>query len=155
MLKLDEKVRDEIVQVLQVQVVPAIAGSVLVQIANILSRLEVIEVQIPKEQDQAIKNKEILQNEISKVTPNWDNERIAQIDLILLQMCLSEFLFFKSIPLKVSINEYLEIAKEYSSDKSNIFINGIMDSLSKQFENEGRINKNKRGLQLFTIFNDI
>jgi len=102
-----------------------------------------------------IKNKEILQNEISKVTPNWDNERIAQIDLILLQMCLSEFLFFKSIPLKVSINEYLEIAKEYSSDKSNIFINGIMDSLSKQFENEGRINKNKRGLQLFTIFNDI
>jgi N utilization substance protein B len=70
-------------------------------------------------------------------------------------MCLSEFLFFKSIPLKVSINEYLEIAKEYSSDKSNIFINGIMDSLSKQFENEGRINKNKRGLQLFTIFNDI
>ena len=102
-----------------------------------------------------IENKEMLQDEISKVTPNWDNERIAQIDLILLQMCLSEFLFFESIPLKVSINEYLEIAKEYSSDKSNIFINGIMDSLSKQFENEGRINKNKRGLQLFTIFNDI
>jgi len=102
-----------------------------------------------------IQNKEMLQDEISKVTPNWDNERIAQIDLILLQMCLSEFLFFKSIPLKVSINEYLEIAKEYSSNKSNIFINGIMDSLSKQFENEGRINKNKRGLQLFTIFNDI
>ena len=102
-----------------------------------------------------ITNKEMLQDEISKITPNWDNERIAQIDLILLQMCLSEFLFFKSIPLKVSINEYLEIAKEYSSNKSNIFINGIMDSLSKQFEKDGRINKNKRGLQLFTIFDHI
>jgi len=70
MLKLDEKVRDEIVQVLQVQVVPAIAGSVLVQIANILSRLEVIEVQIPKEQDQAIKNKEIL----GRLTPEQRKE---------------------------------------------------------------------------------
>jgi hypothetical protein len=70
MLKLDEKVRDEIVQVLQVQVVPAIAWSVLVQIANILSRLEVIEVQIPKEQDQAIKNKEIL----GRLTPEQRKE---------------------------------------------------------------------------------
>ena len=70
MLKLDEKVRDEIVQVLQVQVVPAIAGSVLVQIANILSRLVVIEVQIPKEQDQAIKNKEIL----GRLTPEQRKE---------------------------------------------------------------------------------
>ena len=70
MLKLDEKVRDEIVQVLQVQVVPAIAGSVLVQIANILSRLEVIEVQIPKEQDQAIKNKERL----GRLTPEQRKE---------------------------------------------------------------------------------
>ena len=99
-----------------------------------------------------IENKDMLQEEIGKITPNWDNERIAQIDLILLQMCLSEFLFFDSIPIKVSINEYLEIAKEYSSNKSNIFINGIMDSLSKQLDKDKRINKNKRGLQLFTIF---
>ena len=59
----------------------------------------------------------MLQDEISKVTPNWDNERIAQIDLILLQMCLSEFLFFESIPLKVSINEYLEIGTKQISYK--------------------------------------
>jgi len=102
-----------------------------------------------------INNKEMLQDEIAKITPNWDNERIAQIDLILLQMCLSEFLFFNSIPVKVSINEYLELAKEYSSSKSNIFINGIMDTLSKQLDKEKRINKNKRGLQLFTIFDQI
>ena len=97
----------------------------------------------------------MLQDEIAKITPNWDNERIAQIDLILLQMCLSEFLFFNSIPVKVSINEYLELAKEYSSSKSNIFINGIMDTLSKQLDKAKRINKNKRGLQLFTIFDQI
>ena len=102
-----------------------------------------------------INNKEMLQDEIAKITPNWDNERIAQIDLILLQMCLSEFLFFNSIPIKVSMNEYLELAKEYSSSKSNIFINGIMDTLSKQLDKGKRINKNKRGLQLFTIFDQI
>ena len=96
---------------------------------------------------QVILNKEILKKEIGKVTSNWDSERIAQIDLILLQMCLTEFLFFDSIPVKVSINEYLELAKEYSSPKSNIFINGIMDAISKQFTLEGRIKKNKRGLQ--------
>ena len=96
---------------------------------------------------QAILNKEMLKEEIGKITSNWDSERIAQIDLILLQLCLTEFLFFDSIPIKVSINEYLELAKEYSSPKSNIFINGIMDTISKQFILEGRIKKNKRGLQ--------
>jgi len=96
---------------------------------------------------QVILNKEMLKQEIGKITSNWDSERIAQIDLILLQMCLTEFLFFNSIPIKVSINEYLELAKEYSSPKSNIFINGIMDTISKQFILEGRIKKNKRGLQ--------
>ena len=94
-----------------------------------------------------INNKEILQEHISKITLNWDNDRIAQIDLILLQMCLAEFLFFKSIPIKASINEYLEIAKEYSSKKSNIFINGILDKLSKDLTINGTLKKNKRGLQ--------
>jgi N utilization substance protein B len=62
-------------------------------------------------------------------------------------MCLAEFLFFESIPVKVSINEYLELAKEYSSPKSNVFINGVMDAVSKQLTKDGRINKNRRGLQ--------
>jgi N utilization substance protein B len=78
---------------------------------------------------KVIENKSFLEDEISKVTLNWDNDRIAQIDLLLLQMCLTEFLYFKSIPVKASINEYLEIAKEYSSKKSNVFINGILDCI--------------------------
>ena len=96
---------------------------------------------------KVIDNKESLEKEISNITLNWDNDRIAQIDLILLQMCLSEFLYFKSIPVKVSMNEYLEIAKEYSSKKSNVFINGILDKLSKNLMKEGLLKKNKRGLQ--------
>ena len=96
---------------------------------------------------EVISNKDLLGSEIDKFTANWDNERIAQIDLILLQMCLAEFLFFDSIPVKVSINEYLELAKEYSSPKSNIFINGVLDTISKQLIIEGRIKKNRRGLQ--------
>ncbi|MDB3927203.1 transcription antitermination factor NusB [Flavobacteriaceae bacterium] len=94
-----------------------------------------------------IDNKDMLQDHISKITLNWDNDRIAQIDLILLQMCLAEFLFFESIPIKASINEYLEIAKEYSSKKSNIFINGILDKLSKNLTKNGTLKKNKRGMQ--------
>jgi len=96
---------------------------------------------------KVIENKSFLEDEISKVTLNWDNDRIAQIDLLLLQMCLTEFLYFKSIPVKASINEYLEIAKEYSSRKSNVFINGILDKLSKNYIEDGTLKKNKRGLQ--------
>lgn len=96
---------------------------------------------------KVVENKSFLEDEISKVTLNWDNDRIAQIDLLLLQMCLTEFLYFKSIPVKASINEYLEIAKEYSSKKSNVFINGILDKLSKNYIEDGTLKKNKRGLQ--------
>jgi N utilization substance protein B len=96
---------------------------------------------------KVFENKSFLEDEISKVTLNWDNDRIAQIDLLLLQMCLTEFLYFKSIPVKASINEYLEIAKEYSSKKSNVFINGILDKLSKNYIEDGTLKKNKRGLQ--------
>ena len=96
---------------------------------------------------KVVENKSFLEDEISIVTLNWDNDRIAQIDLLLLQMCLTEFLYFKSIPVKASINEYLEIAKEYSSKKSNVFINGILDKLSKNYIEDGTLKKNKRGLQ--------
>ena len=94
-----------------------------------------------------ISNEEFLKNEIMKITSNWDEDRIADIDMVLLKMCLTEFLYFKSIPVKVSINEYLEIAKEFSGSKSNVFINGILDKLSKQLISEGKLNKNRRGLQ--------
>ena len=79
-------------------------------------------------------------------TPNWDVDRIAEIDTIILKMAICEFLKFPSIPVKVTINEYLEIAKEYSTPKSSIFINGILDNLVKEFQNENKIQKTGRGL---------
>jgi len=79
-------------------------------------------------------------------TPNWDSERIAEIDTIVLKMAICEFLKFPSIPVKVTINEYLEIAKEYSTPKSSIFINGILDNLVKEFSTKNKLNKIGRGL---------
>ena len=79
-------------------------------------------------------------------TPNWDAERIAEIDTIILKMAICEFFKFPSIPIKVTINEYLEIAKEYSTPKSSIFINGILDNLVKEFQTQNKIIKTGRGL---------
>ncbi|MCF4102156.1 transcription antitermination factor NusB [Gillisia sp. M10.2A] len=91
-------------------------------------------------------NEEELSNEMLGKTPNWDKERIADIDTILIKMALCEFLYFPSIPVKVTINEYLEIAKEYSTPKSSIFINGVLDKLSKEYKQDNRLNKIGRGL---------
>lgn len=84
--------------------------------------------------------------EMEGKTPNWDKERIADLDTILIKMALCEFLKFPSIPVKVTINEYLEIAKEYSTPKSSVFINGILDKLSKEYSESGKMNKMGRGL---------
>jgi N utilization substance protein B len=87
-----------------------------------------------------------LEKEIEGKTPNWDKDRIAGIDSILLKMAICELLHFPSIPERVTINEYLEIAKEYSTPKSSIFINGILDKLTKEYKSEGKLNKMGRGL---------
>ncbi|APA65203.1 MAG: transcription antitermination factor NusB [Maribacter dokdonensis] len=87
-----------------------------------------------------------LEKEIDGKTPNWDKDRIAGIDSILLKMAICELLHFPSIPERVTINEYLEIAKEYSTPKSSIFINGILDKLTKEYKSEGKLNKMGRGL---------
>jgi transcription antitermination protein NusB len=79
-------------------------------------------------------------------TPNWDVERIAEMDTIILKMAICELLKFPSIPVKVTINEFLEIAKEYSTPKSSIFINGILDNLVKNYQATSRLNKSGRGL---------
>ena len=79
-------------------------------------------------------------------THNWDIDRIAEMDTIIIKMAICEFLKFPSIPVKVTINEYLEIAKEYSTPKSSIFINGILDNLVKEFQANDRIKKIGRGL---------
>jgi len=72
--------------------------------------------------------------------------RIADLDLIIIKMALTEFMYFPSIPTKVSINEYLEIAKDYSTDKSSVFINGVLDKLLKDFVTQNKIAKIGRGL---------
>ena len=77
---------------------------------------------------------------------NWDADRIAALDLILLQMGVCEFLYFETIPTKVTINEYLEIAKEFSTPKSNSFINGILDKILDDLKADGKIRKYGRGL---------
>ena len=79
-------------------------------------------------------------------TLNWDSDRIAEIDTIILKMAICEFLKFPSIPVKVTLNEYLEVAKEYSTPKSSIFINGILDNLVKELQTGNRIVKVGRGL---------
>ncbi len=91
-------------------------------------------------------NDESLAAEMEGKTPNWDKERIADLDTILIKMAICEFLKFPSIPVKVTINEYLEIAKEYSTPKSSIFINGVLDKLSKEYKENGKLNKMGRGL---------
>ena len=92
-----------------------------------------------------LNEKELAKNYTDK-TPNWDAERIAEMDTIILKMAICEFLRFPSIPVKVTINEYLEIAKEYSTPKSSIFINGILDNLVKEFQNNNTLLKTGRGL---------
>ncbi|MGB5555161.1 MAG: transcription antitermination factor NusB [Flavobacteriaceae bacterium] len=91
-------------------------------------------------------NDAMLTKEIEGKTPNWDKDRIADIDAILLKMAICELLNFPSIPEKVTINEFLEIAKEYSTPKSSIFINGVLDKLVKEYKVEGRLQKVGRGL---------
>lgn len=83
---------------------------------------------------------------IATKTENWDVERITSIDKILLEMALSEMVNFPSIPVKVSINEYLELSKIYSTPKSNTFINGVLDTISQELIQAGKIKKSGRGL---------
>jgi len=96
---------------------------------------------------KTITSKDFLIEEIANNTPNWDKERIADVDMVLIKMALCEFLKFPSIPVKVTINEYLEIAKEYSTPKSSIFINGILDKLVKKYQESNTLKKSGRGLQ--------
>ena len=77
---------------------------------------------------------------------NWELERVINMDMLLMQMALCELLEFPSVPIKVTLNEYIEIAKWYSSDKSKVFINGILDRLIVDLRESGKIEKTGRGL---------
>lgn len=92
------------------------------------------------------KKDEKLLEDIKPMLKNWDAERVATIDMILMKMALCELLDFPTIPTKVTINEYVDISKLYSTDKSKDFVNGILDRLMKQLKEEGRIVKEGRGL---------
>ncbi len=111
------------------------------------------DVQIPADKEfgrkliyKVIANREELDELIRGKVANWEMDRIALIDRLLLRMAIAEFLYFPDIPPKVSINEAIEIAKEYSTAKSGKFVNGILDSIFSELKKSDRLNKSGRGL---------
>jgi len=95
---------------------------------------------------QVFKNNNELKSFLDGRIPNWDTKRIAQIDLAIIISAIAELIYFPLIPVKVSINEYIEISKEYSSPKSCVFINGVLDKIIKDLTEDGTISKSGRGL---------
>ncbi|MEN2283959.1 transcription antitermination factor NusB [Algoriphagus sp. SE2] len=93
-----------------------------------------------------IENDELSKELISQKTKNWDIERLAYTDKIIISMALAEMKNFPSIPVKVSINEYIDISKTYSTPKSKQFVNGLLDVMSKELTESGEIRKSGRGL---------
>lgn len=87
-----------------------------------------------------------LDDMIQQQTKNWELDRIATIDIVLIKMALIEMMHFNSIPVKVSINEYIELSKDFSTPKSKSFINGVLDKLAARLKEDGRIRKTGRGL---------
>ncbi len=83
---------------------------------------------------------------VNKYLKNWEVERIAQLDIIMIEMALSEFYYLEEVPTKVTLNEYIEISKYYSTDKSSVFINGILDKIVQDGKKEGKIVKKGKGL---------
>ena len=93
-----------------------------------------------------LKNDDKYQDLIAERTKNWESERIALMDTILMKMAICEMMNFPSIPVKVTINEYLELSKDYSTPKSNTFINGILDKILNDLKRNNSIKKVGRGL---------
>ena len=83
---------------------------------------------------------------IDNNTTNWEVERIALMDILVMQLAITEILEFPEIPVKVTLNEYIEIAKYYCTSKSSTFVNGILDNIVKEIRKEGNVNKSGRGL---------
>ncbi len=96
--------------------------------------------------DMVVARNDELESIIGPALENWEMDRVANIDMLFLKMAICEFTSFPTIPTKVTLNEYVELSKLYSTDKSKDFINGILDKLLKQFTEEGKIQKTGRGL---------
>lgn len=84
---------------------------------------------------------------IDKHTKNWDLERIANMDMLLMQMALAEILYIPNVPVKASLNEYIDISKEYSTPNSKTFVNGVLDKIIADLREQGKISKTGRGLK--------
>ncbi len=95
---------------------------------------------------KSIINHDEVRGLINEHAQNWDMDRIAFMDILIMQLAITEFLYFPSIPTKVSMNEYIELSKYYSTDKSRNFVNGILDKTLKELRKTNRINKEGRGL---------
>ncbi|MFV0290597.1 MAG: transcription antitermination factor NusB [Mangrovibacterium sp.] len=91
-------------------------------------------------------NQDELKKIVQKYTKNWDVDRLALIDMLIMEMAICEFLHFTSIPTKVTMNEYIELSKYYSTQKSKTFINGVLDNILKTMKDAGEIKKAGRGL---------
>ena len=91
--------------------------------------------------ETVIEKKEVLMDLIKPRLNNWDPDRIATLDMILMQMGVCEFLYFETIPPKVSINEYIDLAKDYSTPQSGQFVNGILDNIHKDLVKEEKMHK--------------
>ena len=95
---------------------------------------------------RTLANSDAYKKYVVETASNWDEDRISDMDQLLMQMAICELLNFETIPVKVTLNEYIELSKDYSSQKSKIFINGIIDKLAVRFKEEGLLKKLGRGL---------
>ncbi len=84
---------------------------------------------------------------IGRHTQNWEVERIANMDMLLMEMALAEILYLPNVPVKASLNEYIDISKEYSTPNSKTFVNGVLDKIIAELKRDNRINKTGRGLK--------
>lgn len=95
---------------------------------------------------KSVMNRDENRELIMKFTQNWDFDRIAIMDILIMEMAIAEAVEFASIPTKVTLNEYIEIAKYYSTEKSSVFINGILDKTFQILKSGKKIKKTGRGL---------
>jgi N utilization substance protein B len=95
---------------------------------------------------KAIQHSEKCSELIDKNTTNWEVDRIALMDILVMQLAITEILEFPEIPVRVTLNEYIEIAKYYCTSKSSTFVNGILDNIVKEIRDRGLFNKSGRGL---------
>ena len=117
-----------------------------IQLLELTSNWEEDEDYIRKLFRMTLQNEEEYQGYIAEKTQNWDVDRIALMDTILMKMAICELINFPSIPVKVSINEYIDISKEFSTPKSKIFINGILDKVLVDLKKNNKLVKTGRGL---------